>query len=108
MFEIWSLALYPEDETRDRPVAPVPMAHDDPRFPEIPRQDYFNLPRQQRGLHAEGFEHMRLSGQVEGMISNYHRLIDGYLAGIERSRLAQATHVVCSGYDGPILDLGFQ
>jgi nitrite reductase/ring-hydroxylating ferredoxin subunit len=108
LFEIWSLALHPEDETRDRQVAPVPMAHDDPRFPEIPRQDYFNLPRQQRGLHAEGFEHMRLSGQVEGMISNYHRLIDGYLARIERSRLAQATHVVCSGYDGPILDLGFQ
>jgi nitrite reductase/ring-hydroxylating ferredoxin subunit len=108
LFEIWSLALYPEDESHDRPVAPVPMAHDDPRFPEIPRQDYFNLPRQQRGLHAEGFEHMRLSGQVEGMISNYHRLIDGYLAGIERSRLARATHVVCSGYDGPILDLGLQ
>lgn len=106
LFEIWSLALYPQDEERERPVAPVPRDHDDSRFPEIPRQDYANLPRQQRGLHAKGFEEMRLSSSVEGMISNYQRLIDGYLAGFEQSRLTQASRKVCSGYDGPILDLG--
>ena len=107
LFEIWALALFPEDERRDRPVAPVPRAHDDQSFPQIPRQDYANLPRQQRGLHAKGFDHMRLSGRVEGMISNYQRLIDGYLAGIDPSRLVKASQTVCSGYDGPILDLGF-
>ena len=58
------------------------MAHNDPRWPPIPTQDFSNLPRQQQGLHTKGFEFMRLSNQVEGLISNYHRLIDGYLAGI--------------------------
>jgi carnitine monooxygenase subunit len=107
LFEIWSLALYPEGEPRERPMPPQPRAHDDQEFPEIPRQDYSNLPRQQRGLHAGGFQYMRLSSKVEGMVSNYQRLIDGYLAGIDRSELARGSQIVCSGYDGPILDLGF-
>jgi hypothetical protein len=107
LFEIWSLALYPEDEKRERPVAPAPKAHDDPAYPEIPRQDYSNLPLQQLGLHAKGFEYMRLAKNVEGMISNYQRLIDGYLAGVEPAKLAKATQIVCSGYDSPIHDIGF-
>jgi phenylpropionate dioxygenase-like ring-hydroxylating dioxygenase large terminal subunit len=82
LFEIWSLVLYPEGEERPRPVAPVPMRHDDQRFPLIPQQDYSNLPLQQQGLHAGGFEFMRLSPQVEGMISNYQRLVDGFLGGV--------------------------
>lgn len=106
LFEIWSLALFPEDEERPRPIAPVPLAHDDPSYPEIPRQDYSNLPRQQRGLHAEGFDYMRLSNKVEGMISNYQRLIDGYLTKADPAKLAQATQIVCSGFDSPILDIG--
>ena len=36
----------------------------------IPAQDFSNLPRQQKGLHAKGFEYMRLSNQIEGLISN--------------------------------------
>ncbi|TAL01540.1 MAG: aromatic ring-hydroxylating dioxygenase subunit alpha [Rhodospirillaceae bacterium] len=107
LFEIWSLALFPENEERERPVAPVPMPHDDPSFPEIPRQDYSNLPAQQLGLHAGGFEYMRLSKNVEGMISNYQRLLDGYIAGVEPSKLAKATQIVCSGFDSPIFDIGF-
>ena len=106
LFEIWSLALYPEDEERPVPVAPHPMSHDDQSFPEIPRQDYSNLPLQQLGLHARGFEYMRLSKKVEGMISNYQRLIDGYLTGAEPGKLAKATQIVCSGYDAPIHDIG--
>jgi nitrite reductase/ring-hydroxylating ferredoxin subunit len=107
LFEIWSLVLRPEDEVRPPPKAPVPKAHDDASFPEIPRQDYSNLPLQQLGLHAQGFDYMRLSKDMEGMISNYQRLIDGYLSRIEPARLAQATQIVCSGYDSPIHDLGF-
>jgi nitrite reductase/ring-hydroxylating ferredoxin subunit len=106
LFEIWALSLHPEDEQREAPKAPVPKAHDDPSFPEIPRQDYSNLPLQQLGLHAHGFDYMRLSERMEGMISNYQRLIDGYLTGVEPARLAKATQVVCSGYDSPIRDLG--
>ena len=107
LFETWSLALYPEGEERPRPVAPEPMPCDDPRFPEVPRQDYANLPRQQRGLHTAGFEFMRLSRDVEGLISNYQRLIDGYLAGVDPGLLAQGSRNVCQGLDVPIADLGF-
>jgi nitrite reductase/ring-hydroxylating ferredoxin subunit len=106
LFEIWALSLHPEDEEREPPKAPVPKAHDDPSFPEIPRQDYSNLPLQQLGLHAQGFEYMRLSKDMEGMISNYQRLIDGYLTGVDSAKLAKATQVVCSGFDSPIRELG--
>jgi carnitine monooxygenase subunit len=106
LFEIWSLALYPDDEQRPAPIAPLPGPYDDPNLPEIPRQDYYNLPLQQLGLHAKGFEYMRLACQAEGMISNYQRLIDGYLEGVEPNRLAKASRVVCSGYNSPILDIG--
>lgn len=51
---------------------------------------------------------MRLSKQVEGTISNYRRLIDGYVAGLDRYTLTKVSAIVCSGYDGPILDLGFR
>jgi nitrite reductase/ring-hydroxylating ferredoxin subunit len=107
LFEIWSLAFFPEDEKRDPPVAPEPSTHDDPSFPEIPQQDYSNLPIQQLGLHAKGFEFMRLSPEVEGMISNYQRLIDGYIAGLEPERLARAAGLACGGLDSPIVDIGF-
>lgn len=107
LFEIWSLALFPEDEKREPPIAPAPKAHDDPGYPEIPRQDYSNLPLQQLGLHSKGFDFMRLSKRAEGMISNYQRLIDGYLADVEPAKLARATQIVCSGYDSPIHDIGF-
>ena len=107
LFELWSLTLYSDDEERPRPVAPAPMAHDDPSWPPIPKQDYSNLPRQQLGLHAQGFEYMRLSRAVEGLISNYQRVIDGFLGGIERDRLAKAVQIVCDGYDSPIKDVGF-
>ena len=79
--EIWSLTRFPDGEEPDRLPVPEPWASDDPRVPPIPTQDFSNLPRQQRGLHARGFEYMRLAEQIEGHISNYHRLIDGFLAG---------------------------
>jgi carnitine monooxygenase subunit len=106
LFDIWSLALYPETEERKPPIA-MPVLYNDPNNPGIALQDFSNLPLQQEGLHAKGFQYMRLSRQIEGMISNYHRLIDGYLAGVEPSKLTKATQIVCSGYDAPILDIGF-
>lgn len=107
LFELWSLALVPEGEERPRVMGPITLPYDSDEFPEIPRQDYANLPRQQRGLHAGGFEYMRLSKEVEGTISNYQRLIDGFLAGLDSQSLLQATHVVNSGYNAPIRDIGF-
>jgi hypothetical protein len=107
LFELWSLSLYPEGEESPRPKAPVPMRHDDPSWPPIPRQDYSNLGRQQQGLHAKGFRFMRLSREVEGMISNNHRLIDGYLAGLGYDQLLPAARQVSGAIDAEIRDLGF-
>jgi len=105
LFELWSLAFLPDDAPRL--TQPTVLPHTSPEIPEIPRQDYSNLPLQQLGLHAEGFEFMRLAGKVEGMISNYQRLIDGYLAGLEPEVLAAASRTINCGFDTPILDIGF-
>lgn len=107
LFEIWSLVLRPEDEPFDTPKQPTFLPYDSEEFPEVPRQDYVNLPLQQLGLHANGFTHMRLSSKSEGMISNYQRLIDGYIAGRDPEVLAAAQHVVNNGYEAPIADIGF-
>jgi hypothetical protein len=57
-------------------------------------------------LHAQGFEYMRLSNWVEGMIGNYHRLIDGYLAGLPDDRLIPAMHHVVGPIDVETRDIG--
>ncbi len=106
LFELWSLTLYPDNITGERPVPPAAVPHDSPEFPAVPQQDYSNLPLQQLGLHAKGFEHMRLSAKVEGLISNYQRLIDGYLQGVDQEKLLKAMQFVCGPYDSPIHDLG--
>ena len=66
LMEIWSLTRFPEGDEPTKPTPPEPWEHDDPRWPPIPAQDFSNLPRQQRGLHAKGFEYMRLSERIEG------------------------------------------
>ena len=55
----------------------------------------------------QGFEFMRLSKDIEGLISNYQRIIDGYLAGVAPDKLAKATQLLGGNFDGKILDLGF-
>jgi hypothetical protein len=107
LFELWSLTRFPEGETPPPIKTPTPMEYDDPRWPPIPAQDFSNLPRQQKGLHSKGFEYMRLSDQMEGMISNNHRLIDGYLAGLDGQTLARAAQQVSGAIDAPVRDLGF-
>lgn len=108
LMEIWSLTRFaPGDETA-KPVPPEPWPPDDPRWPPIPTQDFSNLPRQQKGLHASGFEYMRLSSGLEGHISNFERTIDGFLAGLPYDRLLPALESInVSPFDKPILDLGF-
>jgi nitrite reductase/ring-hydroxylating ferredoxin subunit len=107
LFEIWSLTRYPQGCEPERPRTPQPMAPDDPRWPPIPTQDFSNLPRQQEGLHAHGFEYMRLSDQVEGLIGNYQRLVDGYLAGLGYDLLVPASQIVNGPIDAPNQDIGF-
>src|SRR6201995_4054568 len=82
LMEIWSLTRYPAGSEPPTPPQPEIWEHNDPRWPPIPAQDFSNLPKQQKGLHAKGFEYLRLSAGAEGGISNFERLIDGYLSGL--------------------------
>ena len=83
------------------------LPFDSDKFPPIPRQDYSNIPIQQKGLHAEGFEFMRLGKDIEGMISNYNRIIDGHLAGADPAKLATATNTLAGNFDGKIFTYDF-
>jgi phenylpropionate dioxygenase-like ring-hydroxylating dioxygenase large terminal subunit len=108
LMEIWSLTRFPEGNEPGRPTPPEVWECDDPRWPPIPAQDFSNLPRQQKGLHAKGFEYMRLSSGLEGHISNFERTVDGFLAGLPHERLLPALRSVnVYPFDKPILDLGF-
>ncbi len=108
LMEIWSLTRYPAGGEPEPPEPPEPMESDDPRVPPIPTQDFSNLPRQQRGLHNRGFEYMRLSEQIEGHISNYQRLVDGYLADLPHETLLGALHEInVNPLDRSVVDIGF-
>jgi phenylpropionate dioxygenase-like ring-hydroxylating dioxygenase large terminal subunit len=108
LMEIWSLTRFPEGSERPKPTPPEPWAHDDPRWPPIPKQDFSNLPRQQKGLHTKGFEYMRLSERMEGHISNFHRTIDGFLAGLPYARLRGALREVnVNPLERPVVDIDF-
>jgi phenylpropionate dioxygenase-like ring-hydroxylating dioxygenase large terminal subunit len=108
LMEIWSLARFPEGEEPGVPTRPEVWEADDPRWPPIPAQDFSNLPRQQKGLHAKGFEYMRLNERFEGHISNLQRIVDGFLAGLPYDRLLPALRKVnVAPFDKPVLDLGF-
>src|SRR5436305_14391820 len=105
--ELWSLARLREAQEPARPTPPDVWECDDPRWPPIPQQDFSNLPRQQRGLHAHGFEYMRLSAGLEGHISNFERTIDGFLAGWTHEQLHAALQLVnVYPFDRPVVDLG--
>ena len=105
IFELWSLTRFKPGEEPEPPREPEPMAHDDERWPDIPKQDYSNLPKQQRGLHS--MEYMRLSNQMEGLISNYQRVIDGFIAGRDKEALVKALGKAQGPIDVPVADLGF-
>jgi nitrite reductase/ring-hydroxylating ferredoxin subunit len=107
LFEIWSLTHAAPGQEPIVPMQPTVLPYDSSQFPPIPQQDYGNIPLQQKGLHAGGFEYMRLGKNIEGLISNYQRVIDGYLMGVKADKLASATHLLGGNFDGKILDLGF-
>ena len=108
LMEVWSLTRYPEGSERDKPTPPETWEYDDPRVPPIPAQDFSNLPRQQRGLHARGFEYMRLSERIEGHISNSHRTIDGFLAGLPYEKLLPAVRELnLNPLERSVVDIGF-
>jgi len=108
LMEIWSLTRFPEGGEYEPPPVPEMWECDDPRWPPIAIQDFSNLPKQQRGLHARGFEYMRLSERNEGHISNYHRVIDGFLAGLPYQQLmAVLPKINVNPLEIPIVEIGF-
>ena len=106
LMEIWSLTRFPEGAEPEKPTAPEVWEWDDPRWPPIPAQDFSNLPRQQQGLHAKGFEYMRLSERAEGHLSNFERTVDGFLAGLPYEKLLPALREInVNPLERPIVDL---
>jgi phenylpropionate dioxygenase-like ring-hydroxylating dioxygenase large terminal subunit len=81
LFDVWSLTTYPEGEEPERAeLLGVFDKDDDEHWGLIPRQDFSNIERQQRGLHSHGYEHLRLSGRLEKSIINLHQELDRQLA----------------------------
>jgi phenylpropionate dioxygenase-like ring-hydroxylating dioxygenase large terminal subunit len=108
LMDMWSLTRFPQGEEPETPAVPEAWEHDDPRWPPIPTQDFSNLPKQQRGLHARSFEYMRLSERNEGHISNYQRVIDGYLAGLPYDTLLPALRKVnVNPLEMPVVEIDF-
>ena len=106
LMDIWSLTRFPEGSTGERPAPPQPWDFDDPRVPPIPIQDFSNLPRQQRGLHARTFEYMRLSEGIEGGVANFERTVDGFLAGLPYEKLLPALRQInLNPLERPVVDL---
>ncbi len=104
-FELWSLTHFAPGTEPPVVMEPVIVPYDSKDIPPIPQQDYANIPIQQKGMHATGFDFMRLSKDKEGMISNYNRILDGHLEGKDPRKLAAATHKLGGNFDGPILEL---
>ena len=107
LFEIWSLTHFPAGQEPAPVMEPTVLPYDSKEFPPIPQQDYSNIPIQQKGLHAKGFDFMRLSKDIEGLISNYNRIIDGHLGGVAQDKLAKATHALGGNFDGKIAEFDF-
>jgi phenylpropionate dioxygenase-like ring-hydroxylating dioxygenase large terminal subunit len=106
LMEIWSLTRFPDGSpVRPRPMPPTSKMPDDPSWPPIPAQDFSNIPKQQRGLRNLGFGEMRLSHTIEGLISNFERVVDAFLADLPYDMLLPAIRKTHSTIDVPIADL---
>jgi nitrite reductase/ring-hydroxylating ferredoxin subunit len=106
-FELWSLTQYPSGAEPPPVMEPKFVEYNSDSFPPIPRQDYANIPLQQIGLRAGGFDYMRLANDIEGLISNYQQVIDGYLKSADPKKLAESTGKLVGAFDTKIEDLGF-
>ena len=81
LFDVWSLTTYPLGEEPDRAtLMGVFDKEDSQHWGLIPRQDFSNIERQQRGLRSVSFEHHRLSPQLEKTIVNLHQELDRRIA----------------------------
>jgi phenylpropionate dioxygenase-like ring-hydroxylating dioxygenase large terminal subunit len=84
LFDVWSLTTYPEGQEPEQAELMGVFDKDDPEhWGLIPRQDFSNIERQQRGLHSQSFEALRLSPVLEKTITNLHEELDRTIANGE-------------------------
>ncbi len=80
IFEIYSTKTYPAKQPVPRAVVQKMTDASDPeQFLQIPRQDFSNIPRIQKGLHTNGCKQVWLADYYEKMILNMHQEMDRYL-----------------------------
>ena len=80
IFEIYSTKTLPASQAVPRPVVQQMTDASDPeQFLQIPRQDFSNIPRIQKGLHTSGFKQAWLADYYEKIILNMHQEMDRYL-----------------------------
>jgi phenylpropionate dioxygenase-like ring-hydroxylating dioxygenase large terminal subunit len=81
LFDVWSLTTYPEGQEPEQAELMGVFDKDDiEHWGLIPRQDFSNIERQQRGLHSHSFEKLRLSPIFEKTITNLHEELDRVIA----------------------------
>lgn len=77
-FEVWALQIpNAEDAEPDRPVCEVMNDVED--WPQIFKEDFRNVHRQQKGVRTQGLDDLLMSETYEAMIVNSHATIDKYL-----------------------------
>lgn len=92
-FEVWSLTTYPEGQEPGRAVLDGRFDKDDADgWGLIPRQDFGNLERMQRGIKSPSFSETRLSHLWEQTISNMHEELDRRLAADDGRPHASGHH----------------
>jgi phenylpropionate dioxygenase-like ring-hydroxylating dioxygenase large terminal subunit len=80
IFEIYSTKTRPAAEAIPRAVVEKMTDASDPaQFLKIPRQDFSNIPRIQKGLRTGGMKQIWLASYFEQMILNMHQEMDRYL-----------------------------
>ncbi|MYM62376.1 SRPBCC family protein [Pseudomaricurvus sp. HS19] len=80
IFEIFSTKTYPADKPVPRAeVQPMDDVSDPEQFRQIPRQDFANVPRIQKGLHTSGCKQVWLASYFEKIILNMHQEMDRYM-----------------------------
>ncbi len=80
IFEIMSTKTYPAAKPVPRAeVQEMSDVQDPEQFLQIPRQDFANVPRIQKGLHTQGCRQIWLASYYEKIILNFHQEIDRYV-----------------------------
>ncbi|HVV08106.1 aromatic ring-hydroxylating dioxygenase subunit alpha [Amycolatopsis sp.] len=78
IFEVWAVQIPAEGDEPGQPELEGPIPVDD--WPQILKEDFYNILAQQQGLRTQGSDELVLSESYEAMIVNNHRTIDEYLA----------------------------